>query len=226
MLSMSNEEILAQYIPLVEFLGSAMGPFTEVVLNDLSNPQKAVIAIKNGHLSGRTIGSSATDFAVSILMSDDYKSNDYAVHYKGTANGKIFVSSTYYIKNPDGELIGMLCINTDTSVAQDYFNFTKRFLSGMNFESVISGSHVEGSIEENLNTPISALASSIIMKTCEKYGIPPERMTREEKMEIVRELSKQGVAGIKGAVAEIARQLSLSESTVYRYIALTDKQGG
>ena len=30
----------------------------------------------------------------------------------------------------------------------------------------------------------------------------------------------QGIADIKGAVSEIARQLCLSESTVYRYLSL------
>ena len=44
-------------------------------------------------------------------------------------------------------------------------------------------------------------------------------MTTEEKKEIVQKLNKQGIPRMKGAVAAIAKQLNLSESTVYRYIS-------
>ena len=85
---MTNQEILSIFIPLVEFIGTAMGPSTEVVLNDLSSPTRAVIAIHNGHLSGRSIGSPTTDFALDVLHSHKYKTSSYAANYKSTANGK------------------------------------------------------------------------------------------------------------------------------------------
>lgn len=47
-------------------------------------------------------------------------------------------------------------------------------------------------------------------------------MTRQEKMEIVWELTNQGIPRMKGAISEIAKQLELSESTVYRYISLKE----
>lgn len=47
-------------------------------------------------------------------------------------------------------------------------------------------------------------------------------MTRQEKMEIVWELANQGIPRMKGAISEIAKQLELSESTVYRYISLKE----
>lgn len=48
--------------------------------------------------------------------------------------------------------------------------------------------------------------------------MPPERMTREEKGTVIRNLMNAGIHQMKGAVVEIARQLHLSEPTVYRYI--------
>lgn len=220
---MTNQEILSIFIPLVEFIGTAMGPSTEVVLNDLSSPTRAVIAIHNGHLSGRSIGSPTTDFALDVLHSHKYETSSYAANYKSTANGKRFVSSSYFINNPSGKLIGMLCINTDETSAQEFFLAAKRLLSSTPFATMIDEKAAESHFEENLNTPIASLASSVISKTCEKYGVSPERMTRKEKMEIVQELSEQGVAEVKGSVSEIARQLDLSESTVYRYIAMKNK---
>ena len=214
---MTNSELLQIYIPMVDFLGNALGTNTEVVLNDLSRPASSVIAIKNGELSGRQVGSSLTDFALNIKNSGKYVDKNYAVHYKATANGKTFLSSSYYIKNSKNELIGMLCLNTDTTDAKDFIKTAQRFMEKMNFAALISTTEEKNS-EENLNTPINSLVKLLIEKELAKYSIPPSRMTREEKIEIVQELSAQGVTSIKGSIAEIAQQLQLSDSTVYRYV--------
>ncbi|WP_059066165.1 helix-turn-helix domain-containing protein [Mediterraneibacter massiliensis] len=80
-------------------------------------------------------------------------------------------------------------------------------------------SSITPSVEENLDVPIVSFAESIIAKTIADSHIPPDRMTRKEKMEIVWLLADQGIPRMKGAISEIARQLKLSESTVYRYIS-------
>ncbi|MCQ2558937.1 MAG: PAS domain-containing protein [Oscillospiraceae bacterium] len=216
---MTNQELLSLYIPLVDFIAEMMGPSTEVALNDLSSPTKAVIAIRNGHLSGRKIGAPTTDFALEILHSESYKTRNYVSHYKSTANGKKFVSSSFFIKNPEGQLIGMLCVNTDDAAAQDFLDATRRLLSSIRHSYLSEGTTTDTVLQEGSSTPITTLASSVIARTFERYGVPPERMTREEKMRVVQELAEQGVAGVKGAVAEIAKQLDLSESTVYRYLS-------
>lgn len=57
-------DILEQYIPLVEFLGEAMGSSCEVVLHDLAVPDESIVAIANGHISGRKLGGPVTNFAL------------------------------------------------------------------------------------------------------------------------------------------------------------------
>ncbi|MCI8884947.1 MAG: hypothetical protein HFG87_03075, partial [Dorea sp.] len=44
---------LQQYITVVEFLGKTLGPDYEVVLQDLNPEHQAIVAIANGHISGR-----------------------------------------------------------------------------------------------------------------------------------------------------------------------------
>lgn len=59
---------LDRYIPLVEFLGQALGERCEVVLHDLTVPEKSIIAIANGNISGRAVGGSVTDFLLKLLQ--------------------------------------------------------------------------------------------------------------------------------------------------------------
>lgn len=215
---MTDREILNLYLPLVDFLAAALGTSTEIVLNDCSKPASSVIAIRNNQHSGRTLGSPITDYAMNVIQSGEYRDKDYDLHYKGRANGKEFISSSFYIKNPSGKLVGMLCLNTDTDCAEHLLDATRKFLESLNYGMLLTPRERQRPATENLDTSLTTLIGPLITKTIEKYGQDPERMTREEKTEIVRELSQQGVSSVKGGVAEIARQLKISESTVYRYL--------
>jgi len=213
---MTNKEVLSIFIPIINFLGEILGENTEIVLHDISNPEHSVIAIQNGFHSGRTIGSSLTDFAFQVTHNQAYKTQDYLVNYTAKAKGKNFIASTFYIKN-NGELIGMLCLNTDTTIITNFMKATHQFVGclpvGVSMTMGETITEPTTMVEENLDVPIVSFADS---------NIAPERMTRQEKMEIVWELANQGIPRMKGAISEIAKQLELSESTVYRYISLKE----
>ena len=50
------EPIMKEYCELVGFLGKVLGQDYEIILHDLSNMDHSVIAVANGHVSGRKIG--------------------------------------------------------------------------------------------------------------------------------------------------------------------------
>lgn len=219
---MTNKEIFDLFIPLVDFLGEIMGENTEILLHDLSHPDHSVIAISHGFHSGRKIGSPATDLAINIQNSRRYDTENYMAIYRAVSKGKQYISSSYFIKNGD-ELIGMLCLNTDIQAAQNFTEAMKKFLKATNLGAFLDDSPETKTVQESLDSPIASLAEAIISRTILESGINPERMTREEKMQIVWNLTDQDIPRMKGAVAEIARQLQLSESTVYRYISQHEK---
>ena len=91
-------DLLYSYKTTVKFLGSVLGPDYEVVLQDLSNKNHSVIAIENGHISGRTIGSPLTSAVFQMLSSKVYEENDFIANYKGVAeNGHLLRSSSMFI---------------------------------------------------------------------------------------------------------------------------------
>lgn len=219
---MTDQEILSLFIPFVKFLGEVLGENTEVVLHDISCPEQSIVAIEHGFHSGRAVGSSLTDFAFQVTNNKEYESEDYLVNYKAKAKGKEFIASTFYIKN-QGRLIGMLCLNTDTTAVRSFMKTTQQLIETLHIGGAVltmeENNNLNTQVEENLDIPIVSFADSIIAKTIADSNIPPERMTRKEKMEIVWDLADRGIPRMKGAISEIARQLKLSESTVYRYIS-------
>lgn len=203
------------YVPLVDFLADVLGETCEVLLHDVSTPERSVIAIRNGFHSGRKIGSSLTNLAFKIHEEKSYQNKDFITNYTGKTKGRDFVSSTFYIKN-DGELIGMLCLNFDTSPTREFQNAVNQFLQ--NFCTVKGQQSEEEHITEDLDSSITSIADSIITKKIKEICTKPERMTMKEKISLVKTLNEQGALNVKGAISLIAKKLKISEATVYRYL--------
>ncbi|WP_442598609.1 helix-turn-helix transcriptional regulator [Neobacillus sp. D3-1R] len=222
---MAGTKQIQSFIPLVEFLGSVMGNHCEVVLHDVRNIENSIVAIKNSHISQRKVGGSLTDLALSILKNKSYLEKDFLLNYAGkTQEGKIVRSSTFFIKDENGEVIGMLCLNMDVSKMIETRHLLDTLINGT-LEVPSNGLHLNGKSPgnetnpiEDFHTSIEELTTSIIMKTLSEVHIPPDRMSTDEKMEIIQKLNERGVFLIKGAVSEVATQLKSSEATIYRYL--------
>ena len=205
--------ILEQYKTLVEFLGQALGSDYEVVLHDLSEGSNAIVAIVNGHISGRSMGAPLTALALRFLADKEYEQHDYKVGYRGVSrrNGNLR-SSTMFIKD-NGQLIGMLCINFD---AGKYSRIAQELLA-------LCGAHTEpSSTGIGVESFVSSLPDAVqnaIAEVTGSAGLPPDRLTMEEKIRIVESLHHAGIFYMKGAVSEVAAQLGSSEATIYRYLS-------
>ncbi len=111
-----SPNFLAPYIPLVKFLGQALGPSTEIVLHDLDTPEHSIITIANNHISGREIGGPVTDFALWFMKQGNINQVPMLTGYKAVnSEGHITRSSSYFIRNENNIIRGMLCINVDVS---------------------------------------------------------------------------------------------------------------
>lgn len=223
--------LLQQYIGLTEFLGQALGPDYEVALHDLTDKNRSIIAIANNHVSGREIGAPLTNVALKILMDKSYETQNYRLHYPGvSARGKALRSSTLFIKQND-RLIGMLCINFDDSryqaVSQDVLrlchpdNFIqKSFLQDSFYESPPA---VIQPTPESFHNSIDAVASDAVNRELGLLGVTADRLTAEERMQIIGALEAGGIFLLKGAVKDVADALQCSQASVYRYLSQVKK---
>lgn len=209
---MTDEELLEYYRPMVKFIADMCGPSCEVVLHNIKTPERSVIAIENGYLSGRGVGSPLTEFAKKTIESGTDQKIDYMVNYNGSSKGRNFLSSTYFIKNSSGTLIGMLCINKDLSVISELQNVIDRLQQQYNLFNPTS------SVKEHLDTPVNQLLHGLIQDTINASGFESAHMKINEKVQIVHALKDKGILSMKGAISETARQLDVSEPTIYRYL--------
>lgn len=215
---------LKKYITVVNFLGETLGENVEIVLHDLTDYENSIIAIRNNHVSERNIGGPVTDLVLKIMKDAEYKDLEYLCNYKGKSkHGKNLKSSTYIIRDDNHKIIGLLCINIDYS---DYYSIKesidKLLPQNNNNKDILSNE--DNGISENFNDSIEHLVSDSLKQISINENLETNRLSQEEKIEIVKQLYHKGIFLLKGAVIEVANQLQVSEATVYRYLNIIKRE--
>lgn len=212
-----------KYIPLVDFLSQALGSNFEVVLHDVSVPDSSIIAIGNNHISKRQVGGPVTDLALKIVKAGLKDNQDFIVNYNGRlGNGNITRSSTYFIKNDLGEIEGALCINLNITPLLEIKDYLKSMIETGTIQQLETPAtnNLETAVEvfENLHETIDDVIHAIIDKVLFEFPVTPERMSADEKIEVVKKLNEHGLFLLKGGLSAVATSMNVSEATIYRYL--------
>lgn len=211
----NDVRMLSQLIP---FLSLALGPDYEIVLSDLHS----VLALSDNRLSGLTVGSPLPDPALRILSAQEQCDQNWRLNDRIAAqNGHLLRCSTCLIRDAKGALSGFLSIYFDDSRYKD--------LSDRVFALCHADSYVAENIQirmipetphENFQCDIDLLAADAFRKATGETLAHSNRASYEEKLNIIRSLYRNGVFSIKGAIPELAKRLSCSQASMYRYLAI------
>ena len=159
-----DREMRRQYTVLVDFLGHILGPDYEVALHELKDDSNEIIAIANGELTGRHLGSPLSNKMLEYLTSHLYETQDYVLRFESTAiTGKKMCSNSLFIKDPHGRLVGLLCINFDSSRYQELSARVMDLCSNMLTPGVQSGTRliVEDDTDPTAEPPEKTYPTSI-----------------------------------------------------------------
>ena len=209
------------YRPIAKFIAQVFGPGCEVILHDLSEIEHSIVAIENSHVTGRSVGGHITDFALSIINDPQMRKKDFVANYPGkTDHGqKTLNSSTLFIRDSEGEIIGLFCINYDVT---EWIGAKKLIETFLNHD-MFSNAKPEKEVE-HFSSDIDVMLMKMIDESVADAKVDAWRMLPEEKKEVVARLLARGVFSIKGSVGHVAKRLGLSEQTIYRYIRESNDQ--
>lgn len=214
--------MIDSYSILVDYLADLLGTSCEVVLHVIEDGVSSIEKIRNGHISGRKAGKQTDEIGARITKQN--QDINYIVNnYENSPTGIEIKTNTFFINSPDGDLIGMLCVNIDISLPLLAKNCIEDFLGKLSAFSH-SKQIIADKSDPNFASGYSetdmfkSLSKDIISDVIKKHGIPVDRMTPEERILILGDLKAQGVFRIKYAVKEVAQNLNISEPSVYRYM--------
>ena len=203
---------LEPYRALVPFLGQALGPDYEVALHDLTSETGAVAALANGGVTGQSLGAPLCGMARRFVQDGLWRTREFVAGYQTESTGRARLRASALFIRDGEELIGMLCLYFD---AAKYSRMAQELLA-------LCGLHGEGGRGAGAEPLTAALPDTVraaVEEVTGRAGLPPERLTMDEKIRIVENLHRAGLFSMKGAVSEVAAQLGASEATVYRYLS-------
>jgi len=210
--------ILRQMLPLVEAISRTVGDNCEIVLHDFSDLENSVVAIANGHVTGRSLGSGMLSKGLEAYLNREYEES--LIKYKNIIGaGRTLKSSTIFIKDDDEKVIGAMCINIDV---------TDLLLANKAIHNLVLTEDLEDTAADERNKfHVSEILQRVVDEVFKQINKPVAYLSKADKLQIVEQLESRGAFLIKGAVEHVADLLCVSRYTVYNYIEeVKDQKNG
>ncbi|MCG7406236.1 helix-turn-helix transcriptional regulator [Paenibacillus sp. ACRRX] len=193
---------------LVKGIASQFGENCEVVLHDLTLPyDQTIVAIENGHVTGRSVGGPGTNLGLELLRgsTEDGNKLNYVTQ---TKDGRLLRSTSLYMRNQEDKIIGSLCMN---------FDITELTMAEHALRS-ITMSGLQAEVRESFVTNVNDLLDALLQEAQETVAKPVAVMTKDDKMRMIGLLDQKGAFLIKKSSEKICTYLGISKYTLYSYL--------
>ena len=190
---------------------ATFGRKCEVVLHDFREQDHSAIAVA-GDVTGRAVGSPMSEIGLSLLRQGD-DARDKLNYTTRITGGRLIKSSTMLLRTLSDHVVGALCINVDITEL-------RRFAASVT-EFMADGEQPK-SLEVSTTTfanDMSQIIDSALEKVEASLGLPLDRLTSAEWLEVFRSLDGLGMFQFRRSVPLIAARLGLSRASAYNYIS-------
>ena len=133
---------------------------------------------------------------------NEYSADDFSFFFR------IVKSSTVYIRNEQGGVDGVFCVNYD---------ITNLLMAQKAVGSLLSHGEepkAPASIPQNVNE----LLDELIEQSVQKVGKPVALMTKDDKIAAIRFLNKAGAFLVTKSGDKVSKYFGISKYTLYSYI--------
>lgn len=202
--------ILKSYIPVANIITQTFGKSCEVSIHDLTQPENSVVYVSNGTVTGRKEGQSFNHLIRQVLLSKKFKDDCTANYLFEADSGKKIKSSSALIRNPEGEVVGMLCINYDLTLSY----LIKEEVLG--FLPELTQDEMPVDDDDLPNQDVMTIIDELIDNIIRNKDI--ENLKRKDNIDLIRFMDEKGVFLVKGAIDKVAESLGLSKVTIYSYL--------
>ena len=209
---------------LAKGLATEFGSNCEVVIHDLlaKDPQHTVVAIENGHVSGRFIGDGPSSVVLQSLSGDPDALRDRYAYITRTEDGRILKSSTIFYREEDGRPAALLSINFDITM----------LVAAQNSIGTLTD-HEPASEKDAPTIPhnVSDLLDDLIEQSVRLVGKPVALMNKAERIKAIRFLNDSGAFLVRQSSQKVCSYFGISKYTLYSYLdeaktAATQEQEG
>ncbi len=191
-------------------IAATFGSSCEVVVHDVTGRgnDSTIVAIENGHVTGRKVGDGASQVALEQELMADAQPPDRLCYLTKTPDGKILKSSTMFIRGKSGKVAAILGINYDISALL--------MVEGAVRELTAVPAGTAGEPQKIVN--VNDLLDELIEQSVALVGKPVALMNKDDKMKAIGFLSQSGAFLVTKSGDKIAKYFGISKYTLYSYI--------
>ena len=204
-----TEEQLDFYKRLAHALALQFGSGCEVVVHDLesADPSHSIVAIENGHVTGRKVGDGPSQAMLDALKDPEHL-GDRMCYLAHTKDGKILKSTTCYLRDENGVPVGIFAINFDITFLLAAENQLQQFTTNDSRERP----------QEPAFHHVTNLLEELIEQSVKLVGKPVAMMSKEDKIKAIRFLNEAGAFLITKSGDRVCQVFGISKYTLYSYI--------
>lgn len=207
---MDKNAMLQLLTSLAEGIAKTFGKNCETLIQDLSLRDHPILAIFNGQVTGRQVGSTEDVFgSTSQSLDPKLLQRDWINMMVIRGNQKI--KSTTMIVRGDDYCYG-LCINLDVT------------LNSLFMEQLSEQMNIDSYLDSALASAKQVRLEEIFDACVEELGIEPSRMKKADRIAIVTMLKRHHALDYQRAVPFISEKLGVSRYTIYNYLKLTEEK--
>ncbi len=206
-----TEAQLDFYKRLAHALALQFGSGCEVVVHDLeaADPSHSIVAIENGHVTGRRLGDGPSHVVLEALHAGGERLEDRLAYLTKTADGKILKSSTVFIRDDDGRAVGIFAVNYDITILR---------AMGDTIAEVVGTEPSAPREPEPIVRSVADLLDDLIEQSVQLVGTPVALMSKEEKVRAIRYLNDTGAFLITKSGPKVCKYFGISKYTLYNYL--------
>ena len=204
-IEMTRDDMLAFLKNEAKGIAKMIGPNCETIVHDMTRPGHPILAIYNGTVTGRDVGSTADIFGdIGNYDETVYEKKDYINQLVLSRDGRTFKSSTFNVIGDDFHFA--LGINIDIT----HMVRAQQMLSEMTATS--------GDLQQALMQDARSQLEELLKECVHAVGKDPAVMKKTDRMRIIRMLYRRRAFTYQKSVAIVAERLNISRYTVYKYM--------
>ena len=209
---MTREEAFEFLDRTARGIAEMFGFSCETLVHDMGVPSHPILSIYNGHVSGRTVGSTLDILGTDRELEPEARTSDQVNLYATTPSGAQIKSSTFHLIGEDYNLA--LGIN---------FDYTSLVYANRILEDLMSA---QADLKTALWQGGDSALSDLFDECLAALGKPASALGKAERLRLVAMLEQKNAFSYRKSVPFVSRRLGVSRYTVYKYLdELTRKDG-
>lgn len=185
-------------------IAEMFGSSCETLVHDMGDPSHPILSIYNGHVSGRSVGSTLDILGTARELDETALVTDFVNLYATTPSGQQIKSSTFHLIG-DGYNLA-LGINFDYS-SLVYAN--RILVDLMSAEADLQSAMWHGGDQQ---------LGELFEECLAAVGKPVAALNKRDRMKIIALLDQKNAFSFRKSVPFVAKRLQVSRYTVYKYL--------